>query len=111
MLENDIESFFGKAGNSFQSIQRSENILSSKLGLSLLQEESKDEANELSQIFEKRHAITHNLGVVDKKYLEKVRTAGKEGREVLVSTQEIARAIELSSKIFCSLHSRMFTTV
>lgn len=106
--ENEVEVFFRKIGNSFQSIERSGNVLQTELGLQLSEDETKKEVEELSQIFEKRHAITHNLGVVDKKYLEKVRTEEKEGREVLVSMQEISRAIELSSKIFHSLHSRMF---
>jgi hypothetical protein len=106
--ENEVETFFRKIGNSFQSIRRSNEVLQTELGMSLSAKEPKDETNELSQIFEKRHAITHNLGIVDKKYLEKVRTAEKEGREVLVSTEEIAKAIDLSSAIFRSLHLRMF---
>jgi hypothetical protein len=62
----------------------------------------------LGRIFEKRHPITHNLGVVDRKYMEKARTAEREGREVLISTREIEQALDLSMVVFRTLHGRLF---
>jgi fido (protein-threonine AMPylation protein) len=62
----------------------------------------------LSQAFQKRHSITHNLGVIDKKYMQQARSAEKEGQEVLISEREIREVIELSKQVFASLHRRMF---
>lgn len=109
LSEDKLDNFFKKLRNSFQNVHRSIDIFSKEIGIPLFIESSADEIDELSCIFEKRHPITHNLGVVDKKYLEKARTAEKEGKEVLVSTKEIERALELSMKTFRSLHKRMFT--
>jgi len=104
----EIEKFFKKTGNAFQNIQRSKKILSEHFEIDLLQGLSAADAEYLARAFEKRHPITHNLGVVDKKYIERVRAAEKEGREILISAGEISRAIELSFRIFESLHTRMF---
>ena len=57
---------------------------------------------------EKRHPITHNLGVVDKKYIERARTAEKEGREILVTVEEISKAIDSSLAVFRSAHGYLF---
>lgn len=109
MPEDDIDKLFKKIGNAFQNVKRSADVFSSKVGLHLFDGLSNDEAEGLAKIFEKRHPITHNLGVVDRKYIEKARTAEEEGKEVLVSIQEIQKAMDLSLKIFFSLHTRMFS--
>ena len=75
----------------------------------LLNDQSQQDIDQLAAIFEKRHPITHNLGVVDKKYIEKARNVEEEGKEVLVSVNEVKHAIELSMSIFRSLHARMFS--
>ncbi len=70
---------------------------------------SEKEIESLAEIFEKRHPITHNLGVVDKKYISKARSIEKEVKEVLVSTEDIHYLIDFSLKTFSSLHKRMFS--
>jgi hypothetical protein len=62
----------------------------------------------LTEIFEKRHPITHNLGVVDRKYLEKVRSPDSLGKEVSIDEEEIIWAANLAFRIIDSLHSRLF---
>lgn len=110
MVGEEIDSFFKKNGNAFQNVRRSGEIFSTEFGLPLFHERLADEVDKLARIFEKRHPITHNLGVVDKRYIEKARTAEEEGKEVLVTRREIEQAIELSMKTFSSLHKRMFTS-
>ena len=66
---------------------------------------SQDEVETLRTIFEKRHPLTHNLGVVDKKYLERVRTGDTEGREIRVTAQEVEIAIGISKKIISSVYN------
>lgn len=66
---------------------------------------SEDESVQLSSAFNKRHPITHNLGVIDRKYLERARSAEDEGKEVLVSVEEVETAIAASVKVFGWVHS------
>lgn len=102
--DDDMESFFRKIGNAFQNIHRAKEIFLKEFALSLFDGFSLEEIDELANIFEKRHPITHNLGIVDKKYIERAKTAEKEGKEVLVTVDEIEKAINFSLKIFRSLH-------
>ena len=55
---------------------------------------------EARTVFEKRHPITHNLGVIDRKYLERVRSGELEGREVRITPWEVEQAIELAGRFF-----------
>lgn len=64
----------------------------------------------LQRIFQKRHPITHNLGVVDKKYLERLRSADREGREVLVNSEEINEVLSIVNDVVTQLHARLFGT-
>lgn len=106
--DNDVERFFKKIGNSFQNVRRAEEIFLKEFNLPLFDGFSAQEIDELADVFEKRHPITHNLGIVDKKYIERARTAEKEGREVLVTVEEIGEALDFSLKTFRSLHERLF---
>ena len=107
----DIERLFRKEiRNGFQSITRSQNIFRGQLDIELFSSLSQDEFNRLHKTFEKRHPITHNLGIVDRKYLEKARTAEREGREVFVTVTEVSDAIELSVRTFGSLHDRLLAS-
>ena len=106
--EEQINHFFKKNGNAFQNVNRAINVFDDIIGLPLFVEKSQDEIKFLAKTFEKRHPITHNLGVIDKKYIEKARIEEKEGKEVLVSIEEIQKAIDISLSVFSSLHDRMF---
>lgn len=107
-LREDIDTFFKKIGNAFQNIKRAEDVFSKNLNLALFDTFPKKDIDLFERIFEKRHPITHNLGVIDKKYIEKARIAEKEGKEVLVSAQEVEQSITFSLQTFQSLHKRMF---
>jgi hypothetical protein len=104
----DVEKFYKKIGNAFQNIRRTNDILEEYIDIPLLNILTQKEFVSLGNTFEKRHPITHNLGVVDKKYIERARSAEKEGREVLISQEDIEDAIRLSLKIFNYLHQQMF---
>jgi hypothetical protein len=49
---------------------------------------------QLEATFEKRHPIVHNLGIVDRKYLERVQSAEKAGREVMLDQDELLQAVQ-----------------
>lgn len=104
----DIDQFFKKIGNAFQNLRRAQEIFLNNVQISLCDSLADDEIERLASTFEKRHPITHNLGVIDKKYIERARTAEKEGREVLVTADEIEEAIALSLKLFQSVHRQLF---
>lgn len=104
----DIDRFFKKVGNAFQSVRRAEETFSEEFEISLLSALSEDEIDALVGIFDKRHPITHNLGVVDKKYIERARADEQEGREIYVNAEEVESAIALSMKIFSTVHAHMF---
>lgn len=104
----DIDRFFKKVGNAFQSVRRAEETFAEEFELPLLSALSEDEIDALVGTFEKRHPITHNLGIVDKKYIERARAAEQEGREIYVNADEVESAIDLSMKIFNAVHAHMF---
>ena len=96
----EIERVLQVFGSGFQSITRTADFLSANLSLSCIPGLSPAEAGGLRDIFEKRHPITHNLGVVDRKYLKRVSSGGQEGREVTVTPQEVTQAISLARRVF-----------
>lgn len=107
MASEEIESAFGKNRNCFQSVGRTVEFLSKYLDLPELPTVSAEDRDALKAIFEKRHPITHNLGVVDRKYLENAAAAVQEGREVKVTPEEITCAITLSKSVFQALASQL----
>lgn len=68
-VEN-IEQFMKKIGNAFQNVRRAEQIFKDEFQISLFSSLDEKQLEHLIDIFEKRHPISHNLGVVDKKYIE-----------------------------------------
>lgn len=99
-----------KVGNAFQSIKRAQEVTKEHAGLELLDGIDAPIADALRVTFEKRHPITHNLGVVDRKYLEKAMSAGREGRDVRVSVEEVVEAIKGTMVVLSGLHARLFST-
>lgn len=63
---------------------------------------------DLAKTFSKRHPIAHNLGVVDRRYLERARSGELEGREVHVTASEIEEALRLVEGIVRSAHEGLF---
>jgi hypothetical protein len=99
-----------RVGNKLQSVPLSTEIIEQLLAVRLFESFQPEEIDGLRQTFEKRHPITHNLGVVDRKYLERLRTAEREGREILVRPNEVLDAIALVLKIVTDLHRRLFAS-
>lgn len=57
---------------------------------------------------EKRHPITHNLGIVDRKYLERVRSGEAEGRDVALDEQEVIEALDTVLQLVSYVHRGLF---
>jgi hypothetical protein len=106
--EDESQQEIKKIGAAFQNVRRAEGVILNIVGVPLFDDCSSDDVGFLARVFEKRHPITHNLGVVDRKYIEKARTAEKEGKEVLVTAREIRRALDVAMHVFRALHGRVF---
>src|SRR3990172_126881 len=58
-----------KVGNTFQSIARTDSFFQTELGFKVFDALNEETLKFLETTFEMRHPITHNLGMVDRKYL------------------------------------------
>jgi hypothetical protein len=109
MSELDLQALLTrKVANRFQNVRLAADVMSREIGVSLYAGIPEPEIEAFAEIFEKRHPITHNLGVVDRKYLDRVRTAECEGSEIGVSPHEITTAMDTVLKVVSDLHSRLF---
>jgi hypothetical protein len=105
----DIESLFKERfRNGLQNPKRAEEIIRNRMGQELFGGVASQQVEQLCATFEKRHPITHNLGVVDRKYLEKAYETEREGREVSVSREEIEGAITVCWDVMVGLHLLVF---
>lgn len=103
VLDDEIDRLFRQMGSGFQSIRRTKDFLSKNLQLSDFPGLSHEDADVLFRIFEKRHPIAHNLGVIDRSYIEKVASNETEGREIDVSIEEVGQAIDMIQRVFGAL--------
>ena len=106
----NIDVVMKKIGSRLQSISHAVAIISEFCdGVSLFSAGSLDEGK-LDRVFQKRHPITHNLGVVDRKYIERVRSGELEGTEVLVEKAEILQTAQTIYSVLSEFHSKLFPT-
>jgi len=96
--------------NAFQSVERASAIYRDHLAINILGSLSKEEQDLLRVTFEKRHPITHNLGLVDRRYLRKVRSGELQGRDVRVTADDVSRAIELTTRVLGNVYKQAFPT-
>lgn len=92
--------------NQYQNIKSAQEVFKKFIGIELFDGLSGQSLETLTLIFEKRHPITHNLGVVDRKYLARVRSGELQGREINVSSQEVFDVIEIIRLVISSAYRR-----
>lgn len=107
-IENAEEILKKRIANRYQNIQMSAETASREIGIPLFTALNAEELELLKITFEKRHPITHNLGIVDRKYLEKVAFGEIEGRDVRVSVADVSLAIELCMRVMNDFYLRVF---
>ena len=89
--DEDTATELKKVGNAFQNINRTHKELKRLFGF----EAGMSELWEiLATNFEKRHPVTHNLGIIDRRYLEKNRRAEREGREIRITIEEVLELVD-----------------
>lgn len=109
MSDADVDDLFHtKVRNRFQSVDRTSEWFNEHLKVDPFQGLPSDDQRALSLAFEKRHPITHNLGIVDRKYLDRVLSGDLEGRDVPVTVDEIQRAIGLCLAALAQVHRTLF---
>jgi hypothetical protein len=85
--------------NNFQRLSGAEDFFRRDLGIEIFAPLSDSEREFLEELFLKRHVITHNLGLVDQKYLEKAKSMEGQGRELEISKADIEKGLELADKV------------
>jgi hypothetical protein len=107
----EIEVTMKKIGSRLQSVSNAVSIVPELCDGILLFAAGSPHESKLDRVFQKRHPITHNLGVVDRKYLEKARSGESEGTEVRVDKQEIQETAQITFTVLAELHSKLFPEI
>jgi len=105
----EAEAKLSRLRSAFQNPGRAADIVRDDLGADLFGPIGRDAEEAVGKTFQKRHAITHNLGVVDRKYLEHGSATGGLGREVPLGADEIEQTVDLVEKVFAGLYADLFT--
>lgn len=103
-----IEVIQKKVRNKYQNTRLAGVTFLEQVGIDLYEGISEIDLDLLRVTFEKRHPITHNLGIVDRKYIERVRTGELEGREIRVTADDVLKAIEIISKVISTVYQKAF---
>lgn len=99
-----VEAQLKKIGNTFQSTNRSKEQLDKIFGYA---PSDTDIWSRLNTCFEKRHPVTHNLGVIDKKYLDRVKRAEREGCEIRISKGEVEALLRDVYSAIADIHEAL----
>jgi hypothetical protein len=96
----DIDELFRKqVRNEYQNVASAARVYEALVQGELFSCLTPAELAILTDTFEKRHPITHNLGIVDRKYMRKAAQGELEGREVRVTADEVRAAIDMIERI------------
>lgn len=93
------ERMVGKVGTTFQRLEGAEEIFRRDLGIEIFSEISSTERDNLSLQFARRHVLTHNLGMVDKKYQGQVQRWEMEGTDVPLQRDQILQSMDLVVRV------------
>lgn len=105
LTPEDVQVRLKKLGTAFQNVPRTRETLFDLLGISSTPEVPWDE---LDASFEKRHPITHNLGVVDRKYIERAQSAEREGGEVRITAEDVCSTLDSVLAAISAVHVQLF---
>ena len=94
--------------NRFQSFGGCVTVLRQLFDLDLTLALAADGGKQFERTTEKRHPITHNLGIVDRAYLEKVSTGEAEGRDVNLDENEVVAALDAALSLIRHAHGELF---
>lgn len=105
---DEVDLRLKKLGNTFQSIARTREQLTE---IFVCPWPADVPWQTIIDMFEKRHPITHNLGVVDRKYLERAQARERQGREVRIAASEVRSLLASVSEAIGAIHALLFVPV
>lgn len=85
--------------NAFQNVSRAESTFQTDLNWKLFDSISQSELDFLGFQFAKRHTITHNLSLVDKKFRDIAQSFQDEGQEVEIRSHDVEQLLKVIEKI------------
>ncbi len=104
----EFDAALKKIGNGFQNLARAEQLVRDHLHVGLFDSVEGAAVERVGVLFESRHLITHNLGVIDSRFVEKAQPFAAVGREVLVRPADVEQALQFVESVVTSLHERLF---
>jgi len=100
---------FQLRGNPFQSLDRTKDIFSSQFNVDIFKNLAGNKIDELYLLFNKRHILTHNLGIIDQKFLQNTGLQQSIlNHKVEISKQEILDAINSLEIISETIKTNLF---
>lgn len=96
-------------GNPFQSLDRAKDIFFTQFNLDIFQGLSDEEIDKLYVLFNKRHILTHNLGIIDQRFL--INTGLRQNildHKVEISKEEVIISLTTLSKISGTIRNNLF---
>lgn len=92
-----------KIHNSFQNLSKTRKIFKKELDIEVFSNINKKEFDFMDFQFAKRHVITHNLSLVDKKFKTQVNTWQASGQDINLKAIDITQLLNLIGKVIESL--------
>jgi hypothetical protein len=102
-----IDAAMKKIGSRLQTVSNAVAIIPELCSGILLFASGSDAEVKLDRVFQKRHPIAHNLGIIDRKYIDKVRS-GELGTEVRVEKEEVLQTAQVLFSVLSEFHSKLF---
>jgi hypothetical protein len=93
---------------SFQNIEKVKRILSVLFSINLITVLSEEDWRIAVRGFQKRHLLSHKMGIVDDEYIQKTGdTQVVAGRKICISAEEVRRLIEIVRKFSCYISEEL----
>ncbi|MEN6546998.1 MAG: hypothetical protein ABFE07_13260 [Armatimonadia bacterium] len=86
--------------NSYQSVERGRRLAQDKIGIDIFAPLTPDELVFVDRMFEARHVITHNSGIIDTKYMAKCGLPGSTaGQRLQLQRDDLMALLQLIEKM------------
>jgi hypothetical protein len=96
---DEVSAVMATIRNAYQNVASATTAFRAHVQGDLMRETAPSDEESLRETFEKRHPITHNLGVIDRQYLRRAQTGELEGREIRITVQEVVAAVDVAEGV------------